>query len=112
MSVGYRFLVYQTVSGRKPFEEWFDGLRSGDRASSDAIDARISRIRDAGHFGDTRSVGQGVYELRCHRGPGYRIYYLFHGQAVVLLLTGGDKVTQRSDINKAYDYAADFWRRQ
>lgn len=64
------------------------------------MDIRIARLR-LGNLGDSKSVGQGVYELRVHFGPGYRIYYGLDGEKLVLLLCGGDKKTQKKDIEKA-----------
>jgi putative addiction module killer protein len=54
-----------------------------------------------GSFGDTKSVGDGVRELRVHVGPGYRVYFAQTGKIVLLLLCGGDKSTQKKDIDKA-----------
>lgn len=74
------------------------------------IAARIDRLK-AGNLGDCESLRDGVSELRVHYGPGYRVYFGKVGQAVVLLLCGGDKRTQDADIDKAVDYLADFKRR-
>lgn len=59
------------------------------------------RQMQAGNPGDIRSVGGGVSELRIHAGAGYRIYFGRHGGAVVVLLCGGDKASQDSDIQQA-----------
>lgn len=63
----------------------------------------IARIRsaEAGNFGDCRPIGEGVSEMRIHVGPGYRLYYCRRGEAVYLLLGGGDKSTQKRDIDQA-----------
>jgi putative addiction module killer protein len=61
-----------------------------------------------GLFGDAKSVGEGVNELRIAFGPGYRIYYALDGEVVVLLLCGGDKSTQGKDIKQAKDYWNDY----
>jgi putative addiction module killer protein len=58
-----------------------------------------------GNFGDTRPVGEGVTELRIHYGPGYRIYLKQQGDALVILLAGGDKSSQDKDIRLAKDLA-------
>jgi putative addiction module killer protein len=66
--------------------------------------ARIaSRLRSAtfGNFGDSASVGEGVFEMRIHVGPGYRVYYMRSGETVYILLAGGDKSSQARDIDKA-----------
>ncbi|MGJ4967126.1 type II toxin-antitoxin system RelE/ParE family toxin [Bradyrhizobium sp. HKCCYLRH1073] len=60
----------------------------------------------AGNFGDAKSVGGAVSELRVDYGPGYRIYFTRRGKTVVILLCGGDKRTQARDIEKAQDLAA------
>ncbi len=60
-----------------PFDEWFDSLR--DRRMQVAVEARLTRVR-AGNFGDCKSVGGGVFELRIAMGPGLRVYYGLHGQ--------------------------------
>ena len=65
---------------------------------------RISRIA-AGNFGDAKSVGGAVSELRVDHGPGYRVCYTRRGKAVVILLCGGDKRTQSKDSRKARDIA-------
>ena len=65
---------------------------------------RISRVA-VGNFGDAKSVGGAVSELRIDHGPGYRIYFTRRGKAVVILLCGGDKRTQSKDIRKARDIA-------
>ena len=57
------------------------------------------------HFGDSEPVGEGVSELRIFYGPGYRIYFVERGAAVVILLSGGDKSTQQTDIAKAKEIA-------
>jgi len=64
-----------------------------------------------GNFGRSRSVGDGVLELKINFGPGYRVYYLREGSVVVILLYGGDKGSQQADILKAVEYAADYRRR-
>ncbi len=61
---------------------------------------RIERIED-GNFGDAKPVGGGVSELRISYGPGYRVYFARRGQAVVILLCGGDKGSQSRDIARA-----------
>lgn len=86
------------------FRQWFRGLR--DAQAQNRVRARIRRLV-RGNFGDARSVGSGVSELRIHYGPGYRIYYVRRGLAVVILLAGGDKSSQRDDIQRARQLALD-----
>ncbi len=88
-------------NGQAPFETWLGALR--DKRSKARILARIDRLR-LGNFGDCRSVGVGVYELRIHTGPGFRVYFGLMGSEVVLLLCGGDKSTQSRDIANAQRY--------
>ncbi len=93
--------VLHLVSGGKDlFGEWLAGLN--DAVGRAAILKRINRLR-GGNFGDRRFVGAGVWELRIHYGPGYRIYYGEDGPIIVLLLCGGDKRTQRKDIVRAHE---------
>jgi putative addiction module killer protein len=84
--------------GLVPFDEWFDSLR--DQKMQAAVDARLARVR-AGNFGDCKSVGGGVFELRIRLGPGLRVYYGLRGRQVVVLLGGGDKGSQPRDIHRA-----------
>jgi putative addiction module killer protein len=81
-----------------------------DLIASARIDVRLLRL-SAGLFGDCKSVGQGVWELRVNHGPGYRVYYALSGKHVVLLLVGGSKRTQTGDIATAIEYLKDFRER-
>jgi len=74
------------------------------------VAAHVDRMKN-GNFGRSRSVGDGVLELKINFGPGYRVYYLREGSVVVILLYGGDKGSQQADILKAVEYAADYRRR-
>ena len=84
------------------FARWFSRLR--DRRAKRIIDARITRLA-AGNPGDVRPVGEGVSELRISYGPGYRVYYVPQGQNLIILLAGGDKDSQDSDIARARQLA-------
>lgn len=101
-------LHYLTTTGQDPYQLWLDGLR--DRMAKARITMRVNRLA-AGAFGDCKPVGEGVWELRMHYGPGYRVYYAMEGKKIVLLLAGGDKSTQSADIEKAIGYWNDFKRR-
>ena len=96
---------YQTVEGRTPLAEWLEGLRDG--TARVRIAARLDRL-SVGLRGDWKSVGSGVTELRIDHGPGYRVYYGQDGDALILLLCGGDKRTQARDIETAHDYWKDY----
>ena len=89
---------YISEGGKNHFRQWLESLK--DTRAQVKMDIRIARLR-LGNLGDSKSVGQGVYELRVHFGPGYRIYYGLDGKKLVLLLCGGDKKTQKKDIEKA-----------
>jgi putative addiction module killer protein len=80
------------------FEAWFRDLV--DRRAKQVILARLTRL-EQGNFGDVKPVGEGVSELRIDVGPGYRLYFVRRGPAVYLLLTGGDKGSQKRDIEEA-----------
>ena len=84
------------------YASWFASLR--DRTAKARIDIRIRRL-SLGNLGDTRPVGEGVSELRIHYGPGYRIYLKKQGDALVILLAGGEKSSQDLDIRLAKDLA-------
>jgi putative addiction module killer protein len=80
------------------FVKWLDGLR--DIKARSRVLVRIERLA-AGNPGDVKPVGEGVSELRIDYGPGYRVYFVKRGQAVIILLAGGDKSTQAKDIRTA-----------
>ncbi|MBM4288381.1 MAG: type II toxin-antitoxin system RelE/ParE family toxin [Deltaproteobacteria bacterium] len=84
------------------YSDWFNSLR--DRQARARIDVRIRRL-SLGNPGDIKPVGEGVSELRIDYGPGYRVYFVQHGQTVVILLAGGDKSTQDKDIKTARELA-------
>lgn len=93
----------ERLSGREPAKEWIDSLK--DKMGKAKIIVRIARAEN-GNFGDNRSVGGGVFELKIDFGPGYRVYYAFEGNEIILLLLGGDKSSQEVNIEKAKKY----WR--
>lgn len=84
------------------FDAWLTALK--DKVGRARI---VHRIRSAehGNFGDCEPVGGGVFEMRIHVGPGYRAYFTRRGEAVYLLLLGGDKSTQKRDIKRAIEMA-------
>ena len=84
------------------FTKWLAALN--DQRARLLIVRRISRVA-AGNFGDAKSVGGAVSELRIDHGPGYRVYFTRRGKVVVILLCGGDKRTQSKGIRKAREIA-------
>ena len=80
------------------FSSWLRRLRDANALAR--IAGRIRRM-EMRNPGDSRSVGQGVLEMRIDYRPGYRVYYVHHGAQIVILLCGGDKRTQQQDIKKA-----------
>ena len=79
--------------------KWLKRLKDSDAKSR--INLRIRRITLTGNLGDYKPVGDGVCELRIDYGPGYRMYFAQRGEAIMLLLIGGDKSSQQRDIKKA-----------
>jgi putative addiction module killer protein len=100
--------VRHYVAGKDLFDDWLTQL--ADARAQAKIAIRINRIA-AGNFGDCKSLGQGLYELRIDWGPGYRIYYAMIDRERVLLLCGGDKRKQASDIDRALQYLDDYKER-
>ena len=88
------FQLEQTIL----FSRWLAGLK--DYRAKAAIVLRLKQV-SVGQWGDVKSVGGGVSELRWHIGPGYRVYFTRQGDHIVLLLAGGDKSSQSRDIAKA-----------
>ena len=95
------FTVEQTVT----FQRWLDGLR--DSRAQKSIASRIRRI-SVGNLGDVKVIGSGVSELRIDYGPGYRLYFMRRGAMIILLLAGGDKRTQKKDIEVALAMAKEI----
>ena len=87
------------------FVAWFEDLR--DREARARITVRIRRL-SLGNPGDVKPVGKGVSEMRIDYGPGYRVYFTRRGNALVILLCGGDKRTQERDIARAQELAEEL----
>ena len=101
----YNIKHYTGSSAKPPFKKWLKSVK--DRAFLVRFDMRLERLK-YGYFGDYKSLGDGVYELRFTFGPGYRIYYAIEDRDIILLLTGGDKHQQQNDIKKAKEYWYDY----
>ncbi|MGC8697522.1 MAG: type II toxin-antitoxin system RelE/ParE family toxin [Halothiobacillus sp.] len=99
---------YQTPDGKIPYRAWLAGL--SDRQARARIVARVLRMK-GGNFGDCKPMREGVWELRIDHGTGYRVYYARSGKKIILLLTGGDKRTQQTDISTAVRYWQDWQAR-
>jgi len=95
-------------AGRDVFDHWLSQL--ADARAQAKIASRINRL-SAGNFGDCRPLRHGVSELRIDWGPGYRVYYAMPGKVCILLLCGGDKRKQSSDIDRAIEYLKDYKER-
>lgn len=97
MSVRYEGQAFR-IGETSDFASWLASLR--DRRASGRIVDRIKRASN-GNFGDVKSAGGGVSEMRIDYGPGYRVYFFQRDKEVIVLLCGGDKRTQQADINEA-----------
>lgn len=91
-----------TIKTTDGFDAWLDGLR--DKKAQRRIVARLRKL-SFGLFGDVKPVGEGVSEAREHFGPGYRIYFMQRGKSLIVVLAGGNKSTQQSDIELALTLA-------
>ncbi len=96
---------YRTQNGRTPFTEWFETIR--DQKTRTSIRKRLQRLEE-GNFGDFSSVGEGIYELRLHFGPGIRIYFGVESNRIIVVLCGGDKSSQQRDIERAKFYWLEY----
>ena len=94
--------IYRSRNGQEPFTEWLNTIR--DQKTQRRIRTRLAALK-LGNFGDYKSVGDGVFELRFRFGVGYRVYFGEVDNTIVLLLCGGDKSSQRRDIG----YAKAYW---
>lgn len=97
--------LYVTVDGKIPFSEWMALVK--DARLKIEVRNRLNRVL-LGNFGDHKSVGEDVYELRIRYGAGYRIYYAEVDGKIVVLLCAGDKSTQDDDVKTAHTYWNDY----
>jgi len=98
-------IVYRDTAGNEPFTNWLNNLQ--DPTTRRRILKRLLKL-EQGHFGDVKPVGSGVNELRFFFGAGYRIYFGEANNKLVVLLCGGDKGSQRRDIQKAQAYWQEY----
>ena len=87
-----------TILKTGEFDSWLHALR--DPVGKARIISRL-KLAEAGNLGDCAPVGEGVHEMRIHTGPGYRLYFTQRGGLMILLLIGGDKSSQKTDIKRA-----------
>jgi putative addiction module killer protein len=92
---------YIDPDGQVPFKEWLDSLQ--DKKVQTIVINRLNRV-SLGNLGDCKNLGEGVYELRIHYGPGYRVYFGDIEGVIVILLCGGIKRSQSKDIKRAKEY--------
>ena len=95
------YTVFQT----EEFVAWLDDLK--DKRAQIRIVARLRQV-EAGSLGDWQPVEGDVSEMRIHYGPGYRLYFVRRGRIVVVMLSAGDKSTQKRDIRRAVKVAAEL----
>ncbi len=92
-----------TIKRTEEFADWLAGIK--DSLTRSRLATRL-RKATLGNLGDTRSVGEGVFEMREHFGAGWRMYYIQRGTTLIVMLGGGAKSTQSTDIAKAIKLAA------
>lgn len=97
-----KIIIYANKKGKEPYSDWEESL---DKVTQAIIKNRLERIR-LSNFGDAKIIKNGleIWELRINYGPGYRIYFSKKREVIVILLMGGDKSSQKSDISKAKRY--------
>lgn len=92
---------YITRSGKIPFLEWLNKLK--DPITRLRIRRRLDRF-EQGNFGDCKTVGEGVWEIKLSFGSGYRVYFSEWNETIIILLCGGNKSSQKKDIKQAQAY--------
>ena len=105
----YAIEEYETAYTESPFSEWLLSLKDGVARAK--LTARIDRA-SYGNFGDWKALkdAEGIFEMREHHNPGYRIFYAVLDKKTILLLTGSTKKDQKKTIAKAKEYLADYKR--
>ena len=92
-----------TIKRTEEFKDWLFGLKDG--MTHRRLARRLDRAQ-AGNLGDVKPVGECVFEMREFFGPGWRMYYVQRGDVLIVMLGGGDKSTQSTDIAKAIKLAS------
>jgi putative addiction module killer protein len=103
----FKIVIYEAKNKKSPFTKWFDSL---DAPIQRTIAVRFDRV-SVGNFGDSEQLREGVWELKIHSGPGYRIYFGKEGKTLIIILTGGLKKSQKKDIEKAIEYWNEYKER-
>lgn len=91
-----------TVKRLEEFSDWLKSLKDG--LTRQRLNKRLRKVQ-LGNLGDVAPVGNGVYEMREHFGPGWRMYYVKRGETLIVMLGGGEKSTQQADIDRAIELA-------
>ena len=99
-----KLFEYVRTDGSCPFADWFAGL---NKEAAAKVSVALERM-EAGNLGDHKPVGQGVIERRIHFGPGYRIYFGRDGDTLIVLVGGGTKARQNTDIKHAQETWAQY----
>ncbi|MGB4497140.1 MAG: type II toxin-antitoxin system RelE/ParE family toxin [Methylococcaceae bacterium] len=97
----------KSILTTEKFDKWFENLR--DLKAKARIEARIQRAK-SGNFGDCKPIGEGLSEMRIDYGAGYRVYFMQRGAELVILLGGGDKTTQSTDIQNVLQLSHELKR--
>jgi putative addiction module killer protein len=100
-----QIVFYADEDGNEPFQIWIDALR--DTQGRRRIIKRLLRVQQ-GNYGDVEPIGEGLSELRLFFGPGYRVYFGEDSGNIVVILCGGDKDSQDSDIENAKAYWQEY----
>lgn len=107
MNQAYELENYVRKSGRVPVDDWLADMNPQARVK---IRSKVNRLR-YGNFSDCEPVGKGLSELKINYGPGFRVYFGHKNMKILLLLCGGDKSSQSSDIRKAHELWDEFKNR-
>ncbi len=103
-----KILEYLTDNDKSPFSAWFSKL---DSTASLKVNVALTRL-EHGNTSNVKAVGAGVHEYRINYGPGYRIYYAYDGETLVILLGGGTKKRQQADIDAAKERWNNYKKRK